>query len=72
MLTLKRRNFAGIIGPLEMTWDIDLTQWRRVLDINTVGLFICCKHELKQMLKQESIEVYDAPGRQFIQLLTYQ
>lgn len=41
-----------------MTWDSDLTHWRKVIEINTIGLFTCCKHELKQMLKQESIEVY--------------
>lgn len=52
------RNFAGIVGPLEMTWNSDLTHWRKVIEINTIGLFTCCKHELKQMLKQESIEVY--------------
>ena len=40
-----------------MTWDTDLALWRKVLEINTVGLFICCKHELKQMLGQESIGV---------------
>lgn len=40
-----------------MTWDMDLALWRRVIEINSVGLFICNKHELKQMLKQESIEV---------------
>lgn len=43
-----------------MTWDTDVAHWRNVMEINTIGLFICCKHELKQMLKQESIEVYEA------------
>ena len=41
-----------------MTWDTDLKHWRKVIEINTIGLFICNKHELKQMLKQDSIEVF--------------
>lgn len=57
-LTPHCSNFAGIVGPLSMTWDTDLALWRRVIEINSIGLWICCKHELKQMLDQESIAVY--------------
>ena len=41
-----------------MTWDTDLADWRKVIEINTIGLFICNKHELKQMLKQDSVEMF--------------
>ena len=41
-----------------MTWDMNLDHWRRVIEINTIGLFICNKYELRQMLKQDSVEVY--------------
>lgn len=71
MLIVDHRNFAGIIGPLAMTWDTDLTQWRKVIEINTIGLFICNKHELKQMLKQESIEVYIYSKSRKIDLADY-
>ncbi|KIW03434.1 uncharacterized protein PV09_05204 [Verruconis gallopava] len=50
-------NFAGIIGPLGPSWDISLEEWKKVIDVNLVGVWICTKHELKQMLKQDSIEV---------------
>lgn len=50
-------NFAGIVGPLEMTWDTNIDDWRKVIEINSIGLFICNKHELKQMIEQSSIEV---------------
>ncbi|KAK3056930.1 hypothetical protein LTR09_001968 [Extremus antarcticus] len=50
-------NFAGIIGPLQPTWDVDMDQWRKVMEINSVGVMICNKHELKQMIKQNSVEV---------------
>ena len=51
-------NFAGIVGPLDMTWDTDTEKFRRVVEVNSIGLWICNKHELKQMIKQSSIEVY--------------
>lgn len=56
-------NFAGIVGPLEMTWDVNLDDWRKVIEVNSIGLFICNKHELKQMIKQSSINVYVAANR---------
>ncbi|GIZ42292.1 hypothetical protein CKM354_000556700 [Cercospora kikuchii] len=50
-------NFAGIIGPLALTVDTPLEAWRKVIDVNLVGVWLCTKYELKQMLKQESVEV---------------
>jgi len=50
-------NFAGILGPLAPSWEIDLQQWKNVLDINAIGVWTCMKHELKQMLMQNSIKV---------------
>lgn len=51
------RNFAGIVGPLQNTWETELSGWKRVQEINSVGVWLCDKHELKQMLKQDSIAV---------------
>jgi len=51
------RNFAGIVGPLDMTWETKLEDWKRVIEVNTVGVWLCNKYELKQMMQQESIEV---------------
>ena len=50
-------NFAGIVGPLENTWDCKLEDYRKVIEINTIGVWICNKYELKQMLKQDSVAV---------------
>lgn len=50
-------NFAGIVGPLAMSWDISLKEYRKVIDVNLVGVWLCTKLELKQMLKQSSIDV---------------
>jgi NAD(P)-dependent dehydrogenase (short-subunit alcohol dehydrogenase family) len=54
------RNFAGVIGPAERITDIDVKDWEKVMAVNTTGVFLCNKYEMKQMAKQESIEVYVA------------
>jgi NAD(P)-dependent dehydrogenase (short-subunit alcohol dehydrogenase family) len=43
-------NVAGIIGPSVTTVDYDEESWRRVIDVNLVGTWLCVKHELKAML----------------------
>ncbi|KAJ9655654.1 hypothetical protein H2198_005552 [Neophaeococcomyces mojaviensis] len=48
-------NFAGIVGPLAATWDIKLEDWKRVIEVNTVGVWLSMKVQLAQMLKQDPI-----------------
>ena len=44
--------FAGVkLGPFE---DIAVDEWRRLLDINVVGVALCCKAVAPQMRKQRS------------------
>jgi sorbose reductase len=45
--------FAGVVA---CTHAIDMTaaEWRRTLDINTTGSFLCAQAAAKQMIKQES------------------
>ncbi|KAK3673218.1 hypothetical protein LTR78_006763 [Recurvomyces mirabilis] len=50
-------NFAGIAGPLSSVVDTDTNAWKRVLEVNALGVWLCMKHEIKQMVKQESIVV---------------
>jgi len=50
-------NFAGIFGTTTPTWETDSDAFRRVIEVNTTGVWLCNKHELRQMLKQDSIEV---------------
>jgi NAD(P)-dependent dehydrogenase (short-subunit alcohol dehydrogenase family) len=57
-LTTSSRNFAGVIGPGERISDIELKDWEKVMAVNTTGVFLCNKYQLRQMAKQESIEVY--------------
>lgn len=50
-------NFAGIAGPLSSIVDTGAMAWKRVLDVNAFGVWLCMKHEMKQMAKQDSILV---------------
>jgi NAD(P)-dependent dehydrogenase (short-subunit alcohol dehydrogenase family) len=52
-------NFAGIAGPLTAVTETDTEQWKKVINVNAIGVWLSMKHELKQMIKQESIAVED-------------
>jgi len=43
---------AGIAGPNHKTWEYPLEEWRRVVDINLLGVFYCCHAVLPHMLKR--------------------
>jgi 2-dehydro-3-deoxy-L-rhamnonate dehydrogenase (NAD+) len=36
-------NNAGIGGPILQTWEYDVATFRRVLDVNVTGVYLCCK-----------------------------
>lgn len=54
---LASRNFAGVIGPPERISEIELKDWEKVMAVNTTGVFLCNKYQMRQMAKQESVEV---------------
>jgi NAD(P)-dependent dehydrogenase (short-subunit alcohol dehydrogenase family) len=43
---------AGIAGPNQTTWEYPINQWKQVIDINLVGVFLCCHSIVPQMLRQ--------------------
>jgi 3-oxoacyl-[acyl-carrier protein] reductase len=45
-------NNAGVGGPIAQTWDYETATFRRLMDINVTGVFLCCKHVLPSMRKQ--------------------
>lgn len=47
-------NNAGIEGPLHKVDAYPEDDWKRVLDVNLTGVFLCLKHELAQMVAQGS------------------
>lgn len=42
---------AGIAGPNHPTWEYPIDDWKRVIDINLVGVFLSCRAVLPHMLK---------------------
>ena len=36
-------NNAGITGPTAPLWEYDLEMWKKVVEINLMGTFHCCK-----------------------------
>jgi len=43
-------NNAGIAGPNGPTWEYPLDAWRRVLDVDLTGVFLCCRALVPSML----------------------
>ena len=44
-------NSAGITGPTAELWNYKLTDWKKVIDVNLNGTFICCKAVVPLMIK---------------------
>jgi NAD(P)-dependent dehydrogenase (short-subunit alcohol dehydrogenase family) len=43
-------NNAGIDGPRAAGWDQNIDAWRRVLDINLTGAYLCAREALRRMV----------------------
>lgn len=48
-------NNAGIGGSLNTTNNIELSDFQRVLAVNTTGVWLCQRAQIRQMLKQEKL-----------------
>ena len=44
-------NNAGITGPTAALWEYDVDIWRKVVDINLMGTFNCCRAIVPNMIK---------------------
>src|SRR4030095_9804562 len=43
---------AGISGPNHPLWEYPLDEWRRVIDVDLVGIFYCCRAIVPKMRAQ--------------------
>lgn len=55
-------NNAGIYGPKGPIEDVDLTEWRRALDINLMGTFIPTRHAVRHMKAQKHGKIINLSG----------
>jgi 2-dehydro-3-deoxy-L-rhamnonate dehydrogenase (NAD+) len=44
-------NNAGIAGSTAKLWELPVEEWRRVIEIDLVGPYLCCRHIVPEMLK---------------------
>ena len=44
-------NNAGITGSNATVWDYDVSEWNKVVEINLLGTFYCCKSIVPNMIK---------------------
>ena len=44
-------NNAGITGPTTPLWDYDVEMWNKIVQINLMGTFNCCKAIVPNMIK---------------------
>ena len=44
-------NNAGITGSTNSLWNYDVTEWNKIININLMGTFNCCKFIVPNMIK---------------------
>ena len=44
-------NNAGITGPTAALWEYDVEMWKKVVEINLMGTFNCCRTVVPNMIK---------------------
>ena len=47
-------NCAGILGTVALTTETGFEDWKRILDVDLNGVFLCTKYELRVMAEQGS------------------
>lgn len=46
-------NNVGVAGPTKQLWEIDIEEWKRTLEINLDGMFLCTKAVLPVMVEKK-------------------
>jgi 3-oxoacyl-[acyl-carrier protein] reductase len=44
---------AGITGPNHPTWEYPVEEWRRVVDVDLLGVYYCCRAVVPAMIRQQ-------------------
>jgi 2-dehydro-3-deoxy-L-rhamnonate dehydrogenase (NAD+) len=44
-------NNAGIAGSTAKLWELPVEEWRRVVEVDLIGPYLCCRHVVPVMLK---------------------
>jgi 3-oxoacyl-[acyl-carrier protein] reductase len=44
---------AGVTGPNHPTWEYPVDAWKRVIDVDLLGVFYCCRAVVPVMIRQQ-------------------
>lgn len=55
-------NAAGILGPVGPVWDADPEAWKRTVDVNLYGTFLCCRAVVPHMMERRSGHIVNFSG----------
>ncbi len=55
-------NAAGILGPVGPLWEADPDAWKRAIDINLYGTFLCSRAVLPHMVKRRRGKIINFSG----------
>jgi 3-oxoacyl-[acyl-carrier protein] reductase len=55
-------NNAGIGGPVGLLQDNDVSEWIRTIQVNVVGLYLCCRAVLPVMLQNDRGKIINLAG----------
>ena len=50
-------NNSGVMGPVKNMEDITVEEWEETMAVNVTGMFLCCKHAIPIMKKQEKASI---------------
>ena len=55
-------NNAGVAGPVGPLHDVDLSYWVRTIQVNVVGVYLCCRAVLPLMLSRNRGKIINMSG----------
>jgi NAD(P)-dependent dehydrogenase (short-subunit alcohol dehydrogenase family) len=55
-------NAAGILGPVGPLWEADPEAWKRAVEVNLYGTFLCCRAVLPYMMKRRRGKIVNFSG----------
>lgn len=55
-------NAAGILGPVGLLWDADPDVWKRAIEVNLYGTFLCCRAVLPHMVQRRQGKIINFSG----------
>jgi len=55
-------NCAGVYGPIGRLWELNGEEWRRALEVNVYGTFLCCQAVLPHLIARRRGSIINFSG----------